>query len=116
MSPESLENYNQYENNYSVEQGKYLDIERGDIDPMVLAQNQAQNQFSTTNQQQTKNQSQPDPLEFVRSMISTGFTPTPAQIASANNDLSGPDDSTNTWFAIFLQKLLRQAKIRKARK
>jgi len=116
MSPESLESYNINKNEYNVGQEKYLDIERGDVDPMLLAQNQPQNQFSNqgSGNQQNKNNNV-DPMEFVRSMISTGFTPTPAQVASASNYLNGSNDSSNTWFAIFLQKLLRQAKIKRPR-
>lgn len=110
MSPESVENYNRYEgqNNPNNEQ-RYHDLERGDIDPMALQQNHAQNQLAAQ-AQQAQSQSNFDPVVFVKNMISNGFTPTQTQIAAASSNLSGPSDSTNTWFAIFLQKLMRQAR------
>ncbi len=112
MSPEALESYNKYEGQNAVNQGRYHDLERGDIDPMVLANTQAQNQFSQNNTQ-SSSQSNFDPALFIKNLISAGFTPTKNQISNAPANLSGPADSTNTWFAIFLQKLMRQARQKK---
>jgi hypothetical protein len=110
MALESLENYNETKPEYSVEQpAQFLDIERGDIDPMSLSGTQAQNQLSSSAQTKPK----VDPLELVRGMISTGFTPTPTQLSGAADDIGGSNSSSNTWFAIFLQKLLRQSKGKK---
>lgn len=111
MSPEFVENYNNNEAQQGMSSEKYLDIERGDIDPMQLQSNQAQNQLTQMQQQQASQQV--DPVQFVKNMISAGFTPTAAQITTAASNLTGPSDSTNTWFSIFLQKLMRQNKSRK---
>jgi Holliday junction resolvasome RuvABC DNA-binding subunit len=111
MSPEAVEGFNKFEGQQNFQNEKYLDIERGDIDPMQLQQNQAQNQLT----QQQQSQQQFDPVVFVKNMISLGFTPSQAQIAGASANLSGPSDSTNTWFAIFLQKLMRQARAKRGK-
>lgn len=115
MSPESLESYNRNETQQNFGGERYHDIERGDVDPMSLQSNQPVNQFSATPQNNTQ-QNQFDPVMFVKSMISGGFTPTKAQIAAASANLGGPTDSTNTWFAIFLQKLMRQARQKRSEK
>lgn len=111
-SQENIESQNDFE--------KYLDIERGDVSlPPSSSNNQNQSQPQPTSastltrsSQQTK---QFDPVEFVKSMISAGFTPSKAQIGNASSFTDGPKDSTNTWFAMFLQKLITQEKNRRAK-
>ncbi len=116
MPPSSAEKSYSPEESQDLE--KYLDIERGDVnqlsqsatqnDPMAVPQQQQQAQAS-----QTSAAKQFDPVEFVRSMISAGFIPSKAQILNSNNNVSGPTDSSNTWFAIFLQRLIRQERFKK---
>ncbi len=113
MSPEAVESYNKYEGQQNLNRERYLDIERGDIDPMQLPQNHAQNQLGQP--QANNSQGGFDPVIFVKNMISSGFPPTRSQIANASTNLNGSSDSTNTWFAIFLQKLMRQARQKKSK-
>lgn len=108
MSPENVENFNRNEGQQNFGQERFHDLELGDVDQSQLQINQAQNQF--TQQQQQNNNQNVDPVEFIKKMISAGFTPSRAQISAAASNLSGPSESTNTWFAIFLQKILRQQK------
>lgn len=125
MPPSSPEfNTIKNENQDVPELKPYLDIERGDVhtlptnsnhddtnSPQHRASSHAhQNSVSQTNQADSKPL---DPVALVKNLISTGFTPTPAQIAGANTNLSGSSDSSNTWFAIFLQRLIKQNKKRK---
>lgn len=114
MPLESVEGYNRISSESSPEKGKYLDIERGDVDQMYLQQSQPQNQQQT---QQPVQQNQFDPVTFVKGMISTGFTPSPSQISSSNANLTSDDNnSADHWFAIFLQRLMSQAKVRRKKK
>jgi hypothetical protein len=95
-----------------VEFEQYLDIERGDVD---LTQQNANNASASPVQQTQVSPQQsnsPDPVQIVQNMISAGFTPTRAQISNANAYLGGPADSSNTWFALFLQRLLKLRKIK----
>ncbi len=119
MPPSSPEQNNLNEN--LVEVKPYLDIERTDsFAPSTNSVNNDDNNNSSTNtSNSTKTQISTqaaqktiDPVELVKSMISSGFTPTKAQISNANNDLTGPKDSSNTWFAIFLKKIIDQNKKR----
>lgn len=93
---------------------QYLDIERGDVDfgpqiaPMGSNQQGQQTARQSQTQQPSQNQQPVDPVEIVKGMISAGFTPTRAQIMNASQNLSGPQESSNTWFAIFLKRLLEQ--------
>jgi hypothetical protein len=117
MPPGSSEKSYTPESTQNLE--RYMEIERGDVSP-VPSNNQTQQDpqqtgHHATNHQQHQQQKQFDPVEFVKSMISTGFTPTRAQIMNANNNLGGPQDSTNTWFAIFLQHLIKQDKLRRSK-
>lgn len=126
MPPGSIERYNvsQSESNVSGQryidnekryidiEKRYIDIERGDVVPFSIHQSQHNNQTPSQSSDRVTGVSQNkinviDPLEIVRSMISAGFMPTRAQLANALNHSDGPIDSSNTWFAIFLQKLLR---------
>lgn len=93
---------------------RYLDIERGDVNFMPQDNNGGQAQPVPSMQQQQ--QQSVDPVQLVQDMISAGFTPTRAQIANASGNLSGPKDSANTWFSIFLQRLLKQQKQKKKKK
>ena len=112
MSPESVEGYNRYSSESNLGKEKYLDVERGDVDQAYLQQSQVQHQI--TGQTNNQQQSHFDPVAFVKSMISTGYTPSPSQISSANANLSNDDkDSADTWFAFLLQRLLRQAKLKR---
>lgn len=111
MSPESVEGYNKISTENTAETEKYLDVERGDVDQMYLQQQHAQNQPVQQNQQ---SQSHFDPVMFVKGMISSGFTPSPSQISAANANLSSDDtDSADHWFAIFLQRLMNQNKLKR---
>ncbi len=100
---------------------QYMAVERGDVTPSPpsnSSQSNSDNQQQGNTQQQ-KNGPQPqkqfDPVEFVKSIISSGFTPTKAQIMNAKNNTEGPQDSSNTWFAILLSRLIKQEKNRKSR-
>lgn len=113
MSPERVENYNEIKPETGVaEYEKYHHVELGDIDP---SQGQAQDFTQSNNSNNTLPTKQVEPLEIVKGMISAGFTPTKAQLNSSLANLSGPHDSPNTWFAFFLQKLIRQLKLKKSR-
>jgi hypothetical protein len=118
-SPEQLSNY-ETPDSTPEDMRQYMQVERGDIH-QVPAQSTNDNQntqnssgFVQQPNPQPTNQSVQqktlDPVDVVKSMISTGFTPTQMQISSANNNSSGPQDSSNTWFALFLQRLLKQRK------
>lgn len=121
MPPGSIERYNvsQSESNVSGQryidnEKRYIDFERGDVVPFSIHQSQHNNQTPSQPSDRVTGVSQNkinviDPLEIVRSMISAGFMPTRAQLANALNHSDGPINSSNTWFAIFLQKLLRDA-------
>jgi hypothetical protein len=122
MPPISTENSYTPENSIPSHE-RYLDIERGDVSPAPPPQqnddqtNQQQQQQTGNTQQSTPPQQQKpiDPVELVKGMISAGFTPTKAQIMNATNNLAGSNDSTNTWFAIFLQRLIKQEKLRRSK-
>lgn len=121
MPPVSSENSYSPENPINRNE-QFMEIERGDVQPAPMqddnttTQNTNQNNQQSQQQQPVKQNQQLDPVVFVKSMISAGFTPTRAQIVSATNHISGTQDSSNTWFAMFLQRLLRQYKLKKSKK
>ena len=88
---------------------RYMEIERGD----VFDTNNQQNQSSipiVSSQPQPPAQKQIDPVEIVKGLFSAGFTPTKAQIQSLQSQIQGPSNLTDTWFRIFLQRLIKQNK------
>lgn len=120
MPPASPENYtdpiNEKPQNNEVNED-FLEIEKGDVDQTQSNSSNSNNIQQDTAQPVPQNAAvQPDPVKLVQDMISAGFAPTRAQISSAKSNLTGPNDSSNTWFAIFLQKLLRQKKIDNTKK
>jgi hypothetical protein len=119
MSPESLEQgFPNTEGQQQKQEKKYLDIERGDAFSVNNSANQ-NNQHQNSAQNNQKSQAQQkavDPIEIVNSMISAGFTPTRSQISNAQANLAGSKESSNTWFAMLLQRLVKQKKIKDAKK
>jgi len=116
MPPSTPENSNSNLNESYRPVETYHDVERTD------AQHRNTGNFQNTTQQNTSqtstttsstSQKNIDPIEIIKKMISAGFTPTKAQIVNANSNASGASDSSNTWFALFLQRLIRQEKNRK---
>lgn len=100
---------------------KFLNVERGDVDlgAFHAASGNATSHVSSAMQQNfiQANQSNAaktgtDPVEFVKKLISTGFTPSRSQIINSSSLVNGPYDSANTWFALFLQRLLKQKRIK----
>lgn len=117
MPPRSLEQSStNYEQN-KKELPQYLDIERGDTTPVDPSQSSSQNNQNDTTAQQSTSQQQTkkqiDPVEFFKSIISTGPTPTQAQISNVKANLSGQKDSSETWLAFLLEKLWRQEQIKR---
>lgn len=110
MSPETLEKTTNFSPENRSDKEKFLDIERGDS-TLFLQRDQ------NNNQQQTQQQSnQFDPVVFVKSMLSGGFTPSKQQIQIANSGAQFNTDSSEHWFGIFLLKIIHQEKLDRARK
>jgi Ca2+-binding EF-hand superfamily protein len=113
MPIQSLEQGNNLENTNPIPPSeRYMDIERGDN---FNTTNSQLNQNSTQTQQTFPATTPPkqkpiDPVEVVKGLFSAGFTPTKAQIQSLQSQTDGPINLTDTWFKIFLQKLVRQNK------
>ena len=89
---------------------KYLDVEKGDSFDLTIGSTTSSNSSgqNTTSIKSTEEVKIPDVVEVFKGMISTGFTPTKSQITDSRTN--GQANSSNTWFAIFLQRLLKQRK------
>ncbi len=128
MEPKSFEQpYNNLVPESNANLPEHMKLERGDVDyndPALQNQTNPNQQTTTQSQQQIPSSQQPlptqqtkvDPVEIVKGMISTGFTPTQAQIMKAGSNISGPVDSSNTWFAVFLQRIVKQKKLKSVKK
>jgi hypothetical protein len=98
-NPQNLEN----QGGRMPDMDKYHNIELGDLDPFASKNNSQQLKSS----QQQSQKKQPDVYELIKKMIETGFTPTKNQISNYSLGAGGFDpNSTNTWFRIFLSRLL----------
>ncbi len=114
MPPRSPEQINIPESNsQDMEKEKYLDVERGDVD---LKQQNIQQSITSpvlttpTNNTSTQAPTPPDPVQIVQKLISTGFTPTKAQIANAGDNLNAPNDDADHFFSQLLKRLIRLQK------
>jgi hypothetical protein len=106
MSPEFLESSSTYSPEKRIESNKYMDVERGDTDISL---------FSNTPTTQQTQKKQFDPVTFVSTMLSSGFTPSRQQIMRASSASTLPRESSEFWFSILLIKLIHQEKLDRAR-
>lgn len=108
---ENFEDFNDFEQYHEIEYGDQFTDQDDD------SNNQQKQNTHDLDDINTKNQTLPpkqiDPVEMFMQMISTGFTPTPAQISNATSNLSGPTNSSDTWFAHLLLKILKKRRKQK---